>query len=172
MSQLVRQAVCAGDELHDLTPHITEKGNSGQGFRRRQRQRIDAEVAAFDPKIIHVHGLGSLGHLALETGVPYLMSTWGDELVAPQPEARWHIYAQQAAENAGQIVVNNHQTEQRVLSAFGDCTQRIVLLSARGWPAASSATMAIDEAPPLDWLWDLYREIVAQRCRFAGQTPS
>src|SRR5690349_12760289 len=98
VSQLVRQAVDAGHVLHDLVLHDTERGKGLDAFRRAARRRIDAEVAAFDPQVIQVRGLGVLGHLALETGVPYLISTWGNELSACQNDSRLHTYAQQAAE--------------------------------------------------------------------------
>ena len=162
MSQLVRQVADAGHDLHDLVLHSTERGKGLDAFRRAARRRLDAEVAAFDPQILHVQGLGVLGNLALETGVPYLVSTWGNELLACQNDSRLHTYSQQAAENAGRILIAAHEMEPALSALFGDCRDRLVCLGDHGWPTAPASPPDF-EAPPLDWLWNLYREIVAQR---------
>ena len=41
---------------------------------------LDTEIADFDPQIIHCHHTWVLGHLALESGVPYVLMAQRDEL--------------------------------------------------------------------------------------------
>ena len=161
-SQLVLQAADAGHDLRDLMLHVTEPGKGLDAFRRALRRRLDAEVVAFDPQIIHVQGLGILGHLALETGVPYLISTWGDELLACQNDSPLRTYAQQAAENAGRILIADQEIEHAVSGLCGGCQERLVCLADHGWPMELPSPGDF-VAPPLDWLWTLYRQLVAAR---------
>ena len=63
----------------------------GQGFadlsdeqlhrlRDTLRQALDQEIADFDPQIVHGQHVWMLGHLALESGVPYVLTARPEEL--------------------------------------------------------------------------------------------
>ncbi len=74
-------------------------------YREAVRQKLDREVEAFDPHVIQVEYVWLLGQLVLETGVPYVARVWGPELTSCLDLPRMRGLAQQAAENAGRIIV-------------------------------------------------------------------
>ncbi|HVA50317.1 MAG TPA: glycosyltransferase [Pirellulales bacterium] len=160
--QLVRQTAVAGHELRRLVPNATDAGKDFEAGRREWRRRLDREVREFDPQIVHVQGIGMIGHLVLESGLPYLLSTWGHEVPECQRDGRLYDLARQVLENAGRVLVDGQATRRAVEAAFGEPERPIVCLADRGWPAIS-ALPAEKVAPSLDWLWGIYREIVDRR---------
>ena len=154
LTQLMRQAADAGYQVRELIPNATLGGEDNDQFRAGMRRQLDAEMAGFDPQVIHVQGIGVLGHLALETGAPYLISAFAEELASGQIGSTVRVYAQQAIENAGRIVVDTSQARQQLLSDFGDIETILV-------------AEELDQVPTIecsfDWLWQIYREIAAAR---------
>src|SRR5262249_16411445 len=80
------------------------------------RRALDEEIVAFDPQIIHCEQLWLFGHLALESGVPYVLVVHDEELVEASRDARYERLAQEAAENAGRIVVPRAGLAEKVRS--------------------------------------------------------
>ncbi len=97
-------------------------------YREAIRQRLDREVDAFDPHIIHVEYVWLLGQLVLETGVPYVARLWGPEVAGAPHAPRIRGLAQQAAENAGRIIVADAAQAARAASLFEVGPERIALL--------------------------------------------
>lgn len=161
-SQLVRQAAMAGHELRRLVPNNTEAGKGVDSDRLFLRRQLDEEVAEFDPQIVHVCSLGIAGHLVLESGVPYLLSTWGEEFVAYRKNARMFDIIQQVLENAGSIVVDGEPTRQVIEAMFGPDERPIVCPTDHGWPP-TSAVSDDGAVPSLDWLWPIYQRIIDLR---------
>ena len=139
----VGRLVCrAGDVAADLDfapPCFASEGVSSQTFeslsadqisryRQAWRQRLDREVDAFNPHVIHATHLWWDAQLALETGVPYVVSAWSAELTAcaDQPRAREH--AQQAAENASRIFVPHRALAHAVQTEFSIAPEHIAVL--------------------------------------------
>ena len=87
-------------------------------YRHQLRRRLDVQVERFDPHVIHAQHIWILAQLAVETGVPYLISAWGPELVDSQIDARYAPLAEQAAVNAGRILVPDASTLARVEQSF------------------------------------------------------
>ncbi len=170
LSQLVRQATEAGHSVRELVPNVTDIDKGVHEFRTAMRLRLDEEVAVFDPQVIHVQGIGLLGHLVLETGVPYLILALADELVISLVGSSVRTDSQQAVENAGRIVVDTPEAGQQVLAAFGEIESIIVadgLAEFSSPPGATDGT-ADTVRPSLDWLWAMYREIISRRHRLPG----
>lgn len=90
-----------------------------------QRARLDQVVAEFDPHIIHGQHIWLQGHLALETGVPYVLSAQGTDLMGYRQDARYRAYAEQAAENAGRILAASQYIRDDVLTTFGVSPERV-----------------------------------------------
>jgi hypothetical protein len=173
LSQLVRQAAEAGHQLRELAPNVTAADKGGREFLAAMRLRLDGEVADFDPQVIHLQGIGLLGHLALESGVPYLILALGEdleELTVGQDGSTLHTAAQQAVENAGRIVVDSPEARRRVLASFGELDDIVVSEELATLGSAENATdpNCRTGSASLDWLWNLYREIVTRRRRPAG----
>lgn len=129
------------------------------GYRDVLRQALDAEVEAFDPHVIHAHDIWILGHLALEAGAPYLLTTSGQEFAVCRLDPRFRRYAEEAAENAGRIIAADDALRREVIALFGELEGRVVTQ-----PAVCSApgTAAVE------WLGGLYREV---RCERFGSLP-
>lgn len=166
--QLVRQAARAGHELRRLVPNNTVGGKTLDERQLLLRQQIDEQIVVFDPHIVHLCTIGIVGHLVLESGVPYLLSTWGDELVECERDARLYELAQQVLENAGSVLFDGEATRRRIESRFSPIDRPVFYLKDFGWPATGMS--AADAAsPPLDWLWPIYEEIIGRR---TGKRPA
>ncbi|HQU42928.1 MAG TPA: hypothetical protein PK867_08950 [Pirellulales bacterium] len=144
-------------------PNDTDAGKGFEASRHEWRRRLDCEVREFDPQIVHVQGIGMIGHLVLESGVPYLLSTWGHEVPECQRDGRLYDLAQQVLENAGRVLVDGQATRRAVEATFGAPERPIVCLADQGWPTMSALPAQEVAAPSLDWLWGIYREIVVRR---------
>lgn len=135
----VRRVVCrAGDPTADLPfdfPCFTSHPLSQQTFyelndrqvaayRETTRRLLDQEVEQFDPQIIHAQHIWMQGHLALETGVPYVLSAQGTDLMGYRHDARFRPLAQQAAENAGCILAASDFIRQEVVATFERVAER------------------------------------------------
>ncbi len=139
----VARVVCrAGDAAADLDfapPCFASEGGSSQTFeslsdeqitryRDAWRLRLDREVDDFNPHVIHAGHLWWDAQLALETGVPYVVSAWTAELTACADRPRARALAQQAAENASRIFVPHRALEDAVQKAFGIAPDHIAML--------------------------------------------
>jgi hypothetical protein len=98
-------------------------------YRQALRDAFDDEISTFDPHIIHVQHIWLQGHLALEAGVPYVLSAWGPELEDASREARFRRYAQETAENAGCILTASDDQAAAVRALFGDLEDRVVTIA-------------------------------------------
>lgn len=153
LTQVVRRARDAGHDLRELVPHDTDAGKGLDDFRARMRGRLDTEIRGFDPQIIHIHGLGVLGHLALESGAPYVISVFADELARAQGESTWRSHIQEAMENAGCVIVDSEETRRVIETMFGDV--QAVAIAVETGPAS--------DADSFGWLWETYRVVSARR---------
>jgi len=151
----VRRVVCRRDEASaDLpfdVPCFTPLAYSRQTFqdlsddelaayREAIRDALDEEIAVFDPRMIHCQHIWVGGHLALETGVPYVLTAFADELAALRDDTRYCRLAQEAAENAGRILVESDALRGEVLEACGGLEDRVLVV---GEPYAVEQLVAI-----------------------------
>jgi glycosyltransferase involved in cell wall biosynthesis len=152
----VRRVVCKlGDATADLPfsfPCFTEHPRSSQSFyalsdeqiaqyRDVLRRCLDEEIAAFDPQVVHAQHIWILGHLALEAGVPYLLSATGRDLLGYAADERYRRFAEEAAENAGRILTPSDFVGRQVLATFDVPSDRVETL----YPAIDLRRL---EAPP------------------------
>ena len=96
-------------------------------YRDCLRRRLDACIEAFDPHLIHCQQLWLFGHLALESGAPYLMTAQGPELQALQADPRCRRPLEEAVENAGGILASNTQVRAELLSVFPEAAELVLL---------------------------------------------
>lgn len=120
-------------------------------YRHWLRRVLDRAVDEFAPDVIHASHIWLPGHLALESGVPYVLSTWGDELPVSAADARLRVLIEQAAENASRIVADNEATRERVLATF-DLDAAVVIVAPNAPPGA-----------PLAWLIGIYQQAIDTR---------
>lgn len=135
----VRRVVCrGGDSAADLPfdfPCFTAHPFSRQTFydlsdaelaayRQANRAVLDRAVDEFNPQIIHCQHIWLQGHLALETGVPYVLSAQGTDLMGYRREPRLRQVAQEAADNAGCILAASDFIRREVIATFDDVADR------------------------------------------------
>ncbi len=97
-------------------------------YREELRRQLDIEVAEFDPQIIHAQHIWIEGQLALETGVPYVLTGWGPELEFWAADPRYRDLIDQAAENASRIVVASESLASQIAAKFESIAERIVVV--------------------------------------------
>jgi len=97
-------------------------------YRDEMRRQLDVEVAEFDPQIIHAQHIWIEGQLALETGVPYVLTAWGPELDCCAADPRYRDLVEQAAENASRVVVANQALAGQVAARFDSIADRILVV--------------------------------------------
>jgi glycogen(starch) synthase len=128
-------------------------------YREELRRQLDLEVAEFDPQIIHVQHIWIEGQLALETGVPYVLTGWEPELECRAADPRYRDLVDQAAENASRIVVASESLAGQIAAKFESIADRIVvvpeIVAKEGYGAS-------------DVLAGIYRDAFQQRF---GRTP-
>lgn len=148
----LRTVVCRRDDphahLHFELPWFPNDSARGRSFtdltdaqladyREAIRRELDIEVDAFDPQIIHAQHVWLQGQLALETGVPYVLTAWGPGLDCCTADPRYRQLVEQAAENASRILVADEALGERVLGMFDVSPERIVV--SRGRPTWNAA---------------------------------
>jgi hypothetical protein len=154
IKQVVRQAPLDGHDLRELVASTTDADSDLERFRTKTRRRLDDEMLGFDPQVVHVHGIGLLGHLTLETGAPYLISAFAEEFSTLPGSPALAGLIQQAVENAGRVVVDCPEARDRVAAVFGRL-ESIVVAAELGSPDGC--------ADSFNWLWSLYERIAAKR---------
>lgn len=117
------------------------------------RRALDSEIENFNPHVVHAQHIWLLGHLALEMGVPYVLSAWQAELKACSAGTPYQRYAQEAAENAGRILISTPGLAPEIAAAFGDLDGRVDIKD-------GEAAWLQDNAAPVV---KVYREVIDAR---------
>lgn len=113
-------------------------------YRAALRRALDDQIAGFDPHVVHAQHVWLFGHLALESGVPYLLTAYGPELAAVSSDPRYRRLAQEAVENAGCVFVPDAETHRRMIAVFGDLDGHIEPLpGVPGRPLDDEAAAAV-----------------------------
>jgi hypothetical protein len=179
----IDRVVCGDDPNADLAfklPRFSTSADVGDGpifaslsnselaqYRERLRRRLDAQILQFDPHVIHAQHVWVLGQLALETGVPYVLSAWAAELVDCRDDERYGALAAQAAENAGAIVAADEATKVRVEALFDGTGDRTVVMPEELRRGAAGDSPAAREFAA-GWWRALYQAVLDERF---GQQP-
>jgi hypothetical protein len=173
----VRRILChpeyRGAPIHFFAPTFDAASSAGPSFTQmtdRQlsdyrdilRIEFDREIDLYDPHVVHAQQLWLFAHLALESGVPYVASTTGEELELGAGDVRYRRYIVEAAENAGRILAHSDPAFAEVQSLVGDLEGRL----------RRSPLPDLDEAAGETWWWQslpaTYRETFVERF---GQEP-
>jgi hypothetical protein len=94
-------------------------------YRDLLRAEFDREIDLYDPCIVHVQHVWLFGHLALEAGIPYVLSAHPQEFEVAQTDARFRRYMQETAENACRILTHGG-ADRHVAELVGDLEGRVV----------------------------------------------
>jgi hypothetical protein len=125
-------------------------------YRDVLREEFDRQIDLHDPTIVHCQHVWLFGHLALEAGVPYVLSAYGAEFAAARGDGRYRRFMLEAAENAGRILVHDSAAGEGVTALVGDLEGRVV-------PFPLPAAEAMHSARWWESLPQLYRSVVVER---------
>ena len=130
-------------------------------YRENLRRRLDGQIDRFNPHVLHGQHLWLQGQLALETGVPYVLNAWHDELAGPAADARFQDLVAQAAENASRILVPDEAVRARVAAAFDGAVDRTMIMPRELHAGALDASVASGEISAR--LVALYQAVLEER---------
>ncbi len=82
------------------------------------RQHIDEAVSTFKPDVIHAHHVWITPYVAAETGLPYVISCHGTDLMGFKKGPRYREYALTAAKKAHSIIAISHQVQNDAIAAY------------------------------------------------------
>lgn len=174
----VARVVCRqGDPTADLPfeiPYFSSEALAGKtsfaaladrqlaDYRDELRRHLDREIDRFDPQVIHAQHIWVQGQLALESGVPYLLNAWGPELIERAADPRYRALADQAAENAGRILVPDEALLREVTETFEAVDERTLIMPTELHLRGSSPSAAA-QATASDGLLRLYQDVLRER---------
>jgi glycosyltransferase involved in cell wall biosynthesis len=82
------------------------------------RQHLQAAIAAFQPDIIHAHHVWVTAALAHETGIPYIISCHGTDLMGYKAGPRYRELALTGAQNAHAIIAISRQVQAEAMQVY------------------------------------------------------
>lgn len=118
----------APDDAHVQHTFSTLSDQQLTQYRDRLRRRLDSLIDRFDPHVLHAQHIWVLGQLSLESGVPYVLNAWPDELLEYDRDPRYRALADQAGENAGRILVPDEALGRQVVERFESATDRVLIM--------------------------------------------
>lgn len=123
--KLVRPSLISSTE-NEGRPFTSLTDRELSDYRDMLRVEFDREIDLYDPCMVHVQHLWFFGHLALEAGVPYVVSAHGGEFVAGRIDARFRRYMQETAENACRIFTHDAAAAAGTAALVGNLEGRVV----------------------------------------------
>jgi len=85
---------------------------------------VDKAVAEFKPDIIHGQHIWLLSWLAIKTGIPYVVTAHGTDLMGYKQGERFRKYADETAEGAKKIITISDDNNELVCELFPTCADK------------------------------------------------
>jgi len=92
------------------------------------RRHMSEAIETFQPDIIHAHHVWITPYVAYETGLPYIISCHGTDLMGYKNGPRYRGYALTAAQNAHAIIAISHQVQDDAVSTYQVPQARVPLI--------------------------------------------
>lgn len=120
-------------------PCFTSHPRSLQTFYDLSDEQIQAYISAFEaavgravkefnPDIIHAQHIWLLAYIAQRTGIPYVITAHGTDLMGYQRTTRFRHYAQLAARGAMRIITISKDNDMLVKEIFPECSEKTTLI--------------------------------------------
>lgn len=93
------------------------------------RAHINQAIIEFQPDIIHAHHVWVTPFAASETGLPYVISVHGTDLMGFEKGPRYRQMALSAAENAFGLIAISHQVQDDALKTYGVPADKVHLIA-------------------------------------------
>ncbi len=93
------------------------------------RKHISQAIVDFQPDIIHAHHVWITPYVASETGLPYVISVHGTDLMGYANGPRYRDMALTAAEKADGLIAISHQVMNDTLKTYGVAPEKVHLIA-------------------------------------------
>jgi len=93
------------------------------------RKHINLAIEEFQPDIIHAHHVWITPYVASETGLPYVISVHGTDLMGFRDGPRYHDMALTAAEKAFGLIAISHQVSDDAIAAYNVSEDKMHLIA-------------------------------------------
>ncbi len=93
------------------------------------RKHISQAVIDFQPDIIHAHHVWVTPYIASETGLPYVISIHGTDLMGFRDGPRYHDMALEAARKASGLIAISHQVSDDAIATYGVPGEKVHLIA-------------------------------------------
>jgi len=90
-------------------------------------QTAKVVVKNFKPDIIHAQHLWITPYAAMKSGVPYVITVHGTDLMGFKKDKRFHKYAIAGAHNAKKIITISHRVHKDTLKLFNFTEEKLIL---------------------------------------------
>lgn len=99
-----------------------------QAYIQAWREAMDRAIQAFRPDVIHAHHVWVTPYIAHETGLPYVISCHGTDLMGFQNGHRYRQLATTGAEHAYKIIAISRQVQADVLQIYPIFKDQVALI--------------------------------------------
>ena len=99
-----------------------------EAYMNAWRRHVNAEIKAFQPDIIHAHHVWITPYIANETGLPYVISCHGTDLMGFKRGPRYRDYALTAAQNAHATIAISRQVKNDAMSSYQLPEEKVPLI--------------------------------------------
>jgi glycosyltransferase involved in cell wall biosynthesis len=99
-----------------------------QAYIQAWEQHINAAVSAFQPDVIHAHHVWVTPYVAHKTGLPYIISCHGTDLMGFKKGPRYRDLAVSGAQNAHKIIAISRQVQSEALKTYQLSKDKVPLI--------------------------------------------
>lgn len=99
-----------------------------QAYLAAWREHIHDAISSFRPDIIHAHHVWITPYVASETGLPYVISCHGTDLMGFKKGRRYREYALAAAQHAHAIIAISHQVQSEAIHTYQLPEEKVPLI--------------------------------------------
>ena len=99
-----------------------------QAYLDAWRQHINGAISSFKPDIIHAHHVWIIPFIAAETGLPYIISCHGTDLMGFKRGPRFRDYAMTAAQGSQAVIAISRQVQAEAMSTYKLPADRVPLI--------------------------------------------
>ena len=89
-----------------------------QAYLNAWRQHMNEVISTFEPDVIHAHHVWITPYVAHETGLPYVISCHGTDLMGFKKGPRYRQYALTGAKNSHAIIAISNQVQADAVSTY------------------------------------------------------
>jgi len=92
------------------------------------RKHINQAIVDFQPDVIHAHHVWVTPYVASETGIPYVISVHGTDLMGFEKGPRYREMALQGAQQAASLIAISRQVSADTIAAYGVPEEKVQLV--------------------------------------------